>query len=84
MNTVFQCLPKEILNYIQFLASEPTPTAKLIKELSFLSSYVLTNDHFCKLSHIQQFVLWDGNRFETYKSKQCLRKMNRFELHIQK
>ena len=80
MNSIFQCLPKELVNYIVFLALEPTLTAKLIKELSFFSSYVVTNDYFLKLCHVKLFVSWDGNRFETYKYKQCLRKTDRFEL----
>ena len=80
MHSIFQCLPTEIVKYIRFLALEAAPTAKLIKELYFANSSVVTNDYFCKLSHIKHFVFWDGRQFDTYKSIQCLRKTDRLEL----
>ena len=73
-------MPTEIVKYIRFLALEAAPTAKLIKELYFANSSVVTNDYFCKLSHIKHFVFWDGRQFDTYKSIQCSRKTDRFEL----
>ena len=77
---IFQCLPKELVNYIEFLAIEPTPTAKLIKELYFANSNVLAfNDtFFFKICHCQKFVRLEGGIFETYKTKHCLKKRDSF------
>ena len=82
MNKLFQCLPKELVNFIKFLALEPNPTARLISELFFSDNQVLAfgEAYFLKISYIQKFVRVEGGRFQTYKYKHCLRKKDRFEI----
>ncbi len=82
MNNCFERLPNEITHYIKFLATEPSPTARLINELFFSDNQVLAfgEAYFLKMSHIQKFVRFEGGIFQTYKYKPCLRKNNRFDL----
>ncbi len=82
MNNVFQCLPTELANYIKFLATEPSPTAKLIRDLVFSDNQVSAfgEAYFLKISHLEKFVRFEGGIFKTYKYKHCLRKKDRFEL----
>ena len=82
MNKLFECLPKELVNFIKFLALEPNPTARLISELFFSDNQVLAfgEAYFLKISYIQKFVRVEGGRFQTYTYKHWFRKKDRFEI----
>ena len=80
-NKIFPFLPKEIEDRIKAFVLE-SPTAKLIKNLSFNNRHITIldpNAYFLKVLFCQNMVCFNEGKFEIYKSKPILRKNVKFQ-----